>query len=185
MQISEAGTEIGSRKPEVVILFSSISRAQNCQCPQKYRLSACQIMGPFSFKFIFTGSGWFKNDQYLRWEICKTCWKLKFYLIPSWEMDENFIDNWDSSNAILILDLILMTDTPPHFLSHFDPRKLNRSYWERNAFFIISKDANSDINWHRPPNWVRWELKIIVQAPVVQTLDNTIYRINHYPVDKC
>ena len=24
-----------------------------------------------------------------------------------------------------------------------------------------------------------------MQAPVVQTLDSTIYRINHYPADKC
>ena len=28
-------------------------------------------------------------------------------------------------------------------------------------------------------------LKLIVQAPVVQRLDNAIHRINRYPVDKC
>ena len=31
----------------------------------------------------------------------------------------------------------------------------------------------------------RFQYLQTMQAPVIQTLDSTIYRINHYPADKC
>jgi len=58
-------------------------------------------------------------DYQLRCVICKTCWELKngvkFELILSWEIAEHFIDNWDSSNAILIVNFLLKINTP-HFV---------------------------------------------------------------------
>ena len=109
--------EAGSRKPEAgscyfvfIHLVQMQSRAQNCLWTKIYRLSACQIMGLFPFKFVCIYGIWMVKrcfrmcenrnpswwapgkkivskltgvkrcvfDQYLRWEIFKTCWKLKF-----------------------------------------------------------------------------------------------------------
>lgn len=136
--------KIGSRKPEVVILFSSIlckwlSRAQKSFCSKNYRHLACQItVFFFSFRYIsriwmvkwwlrvgkkyichLTGDKRRVFDYQLRCVICKTCWELKngvkFELILSWEIAEHFIDNWDSSNAILIVNFLLKINTP-HFV---------------------------------------------------------------------
>ena len=45
----------------------------------------------------------------------------------------------------------------------------------------MPKDKYPGIFWHQNEASVF----IILQAPVVQKLDNAIHRINRYPVDKC
>ena len=43
------------------------------------------------------------------------------------------------------------------------------------SFSLKTKDCLSDHNF--------WSIKVTLQAPVVQTLDSAIHRINHYPGD--
>lgn len=90
-----------SRKPEVVILFSSIlckwlSRAQKSVCSKNYRHLACQITVFFFLFDIFRGSGWLNGGWELVKNISVTSRVTKdAFLTISWDVwSAKLAENW-------------------------------------------------------------------------------------------
>ena len=121
------------------------------------------------------------------WEtLVSTKWRLNFWAelfkagLRQPRVSARFELRFESLKSISVLILFV-------YKLMIGSSKNNRENYLRKCFWTQEKETwvkfNPGLSANRPSN--NWALdSAIHQAPVVQTSDSTIHRINHYPADK-